>query len=78
MVSQAPAGAPPPAGASSAPTAPVGPPVATIDGKPLSAAALDAHEAAVKLPRAEALADLIDLSQLRDGKAIEILDPALK
>jgi hypothetical protein len=43
--------------------------VATIDGRPISAGALDAHEAASKLPRAEALADLVDLTLLRDAAA---------
>jgi hypothetical protein len=76
------ASAPPPAaqspvaaapGAPAAPAAPAapGPTVATIDGKPILAAALDAHQAASKLPRAEALADLVDLTLLRDAAAAQ-------
>jgi hypothetical protein len=45
--------------------------VATVDGHPISAAALDAHEARSKLPRAEALADLIDLTLLREAAAAQ-------
>jgi hypothetical protein len=65
----APAAAGAPA-SSAAPAAP-SPTVATIDGKPVLAAALDAHQAASKLPRAEALADLVDLTLLRDAAAAQ-------
>jgi hypothetical protein len=65
---QAPAAAP----AAAAPAAAaVSPPVATIDGKPLPASALDAHQKASGLPRDEALADLIDLTLLREAAAAQ-------
>ena len=58
---------PPPA----APPAPAGPPVAMIDGQPISAAAFDAHLAATGLPRALALDDLVDLTLLRAAAAAQ-------
>ena len=39
-------------------------PPARIDGKPIAAASLAAHQTATGLPRAEALADLIDVTLL--------------
>ena len=40
-------------------------PVARVDGRPILAASLATHEAETGLPRAEALADLVDLTLLR-------------
>ena len=42
-------------------------PAARIDGKPISATALAAHQKATGLPRAEALTDLIDLTLVREA-----------
>ena len=42
-----------------------------IDGQPISAAALDAHQAATGLPRAQALDDLVDLTLLRAAAATQ-------
>ncbi|HEX2658602.1 MAG TPA: hypothetical protein VHU40_10025 [Polyangia bacterium] len=44
-------------------------PAARIDGKPIPAAALAAHQKATGLPRNEALTDLIDLTLLREAAA---------
>ena len=42
-------------------------PAARIDGQPISATTLAAHQKATGLPRAEALTDLIDLTLLREA-----------
>jgi len=57
--------------APAAPPAPSSPAVGTIDGQPIAAAALDAHQAATGLPRAAALDDLIDLTLLRAAAAAQ-------
>jgi hypothetical protein len=74
-----PAAPPPPA--TNAVAAPASPPpapaaVARIDGQPVAASELDAHQAATGLERSQALADLIDLRLLRAAASRQGIDVA--